>query len=456
MFHNEQRLSMGVHVFVSMCTGKSAFLFYVLYRLHSELFPFSSSSSEPPPSFKIIYHRGHAVLFTRDGVSSDMTAILGALQEPGSYYLFDAININDPSATPFIPNQVKAQVIYAHSPSHPLFEYRKLIVVHVYMPVWDYYELEIIRVLSFPHHLVKDFNELYKRWGGTARWTVWKAKGDSLREWQQSIDSMKINNANKLVGTSGGGEKADIAHRILHLFPSDDFSDPILDFASPLVGKRLFEKFITDKRNDLVHFMLANYKVAEYAATVGHFFELYCHRVFSVKDRQFDCKPLTALPANTTVSSLSSRVTSASTTSSSQISYTYTIPDLTLLEFDDRSKLLNAINLYAVPSISNFPAVDSLIVGPTPGDYDFIQATVSDDHGVKANAMVELINDLRDKSINNIFFAVPHWLYDVFPVQKYLTATPKPTVAKVTRALLKEDKFIPWAIRVPVQVGLIP
>ena len=109
-----------------------------------------------------------------------MTAILEALQEPGSYYLFDAVN--DPLATPFIPNQVKAQVIYAHSPSHSLFEYGMLIVAHLYMPVWDYYELEIIRVLSFPHRLVKDFNELYKRWGGTPRWTVWKPKDNSLQE----------------------------------------------------------------------------------------------------------------------------------------------------------------------------------------------------------------------------------------------------------------------------------
>ena len=452
MFHNDCQWA---HMCLCLYIGKSAFLFYVLYQLHCEMFASSSSSSQPSPSFNIIYHRGHVViLFTRHGVSTDMAHILEALQDTGSYYLFDAVK--DPLATPFIPNEVMAQVIYAHSPSHTLLEYGNLIVVHLYMPVWDYYELEIIRVLSFPHHLVKDFNELYKHWGGTARWTVWKGKDDSLHEWQQSIDS--IDDPNKLIGTTGGDVKADIKHRILHLFPSEDFSTRILDFASPLVAKTLIEKFIRIKRSELVQFINANKNQGEYAATVGHCFEKYCHQVFTVKRRHFDCRPLTPLPPNVPLSSLSSRVTSASSTSSSQASsYSYTIPDLTLLEFHDITELHDVSNQYAVPEARNFPAADSLIVGPTPGDYDFIQATVSNKHGIKANAMVELITDLkRETSVNNIFFAVPDWLYDEFRVQQYLIVKPKPTVMKVIPALLKENRFIQWAIRVPVQVGLIP
>ena len=248
-----------------LSADKSAFLFYILYQLHCELCPSSSSSTQPPASFKIIYHHGDAIiLFTHIRVSTDMGEILAALSERDSYYLFDAYRA--PGSQPFDSITMRAQVIFSHSPSYTEFgEYKKSPYDQLYMPVWDYKELEIVRILSFPHHSVTDFNELYQHWGGTARWTVRMLKSASLAEWQQSIDSLVIDNANKLVGSTGGGVKADISHRILHLFPSEDFTKAVLDFASPLVAKRLFEKFIGDKRNELVQFMLANYNQGEYA-----------------------------------------------------------------------------------------------------------------------------------------------------------------------------------------------
>jgi len=155
---------------------------------------------------------------------------------------------------------------------------------------------------------------------------------------------------------------------------------------------------------------------------------------------------------------MTSSSSSPTTTTRPVSPYTYTVPELTQTEFDQITDI-KGNDLYAIPTSSNFPAIDSLIVGHSANDYGFIQTTINPKHGLKANAMAKHIKDLKqDKSFNNIFFAVPDWVYDSFPPQILLAESKSKSKTPIERTnipvVLQDGRFRQWAIRVEVETEL--
>ena len=427
--------------------GKSVFLLYVVYQLHLLHYPASSSSSQPPasPCHIIVHFQKHLIVFRKD-----KTVAVGPsehfaheLRDPRSYYLFDA----GQDAVPVrYHGEIGCRTIIAASPSKESYKEYVEQSFRLFMPLWTYPELEAFRVLCPPHVSPTELNSRVAMWGGSCRWAAVVAYETSVREWKEAVDSVDVHKVQLLVGgASTAGKDVSVSHRVLHLLPTANYSDTILQFATPAVSNAIFAKLLKVDRQKMVSFILAHSHDKALAKVVGGFFEEYCHRAFPLHPgKKYDCRLLTpSLPAGITPASIS-RVSPYLTAGSA--GYKFTMPRLAVEEFDDITAMKGKpADVYAIPASRTFPAIDSFL---TPGR-DWFQMTVSDDHGCHAYHMDDHLKQLDRAGINNLFFVVPRNVYANFPHQKFTTEEGKAWKAEIPK-LLKAEVFLQWALCVPV------
>lgn len=101
-----------------------------------------------------------------------------------------------------------------------------------YMPVWRIDELEACRSSCYPFIAPEDVQSKYAHCGGSARFVL--SSLGYKAELEEALQSYDIERAIQAV-TSGRGSDTAICHRLLHIFPAEDFQTYSVGFASQQV-----------------------------------------------------------------------------------------------------------------------------------------------------------------------------------------------------------------------------
>ena len=194
-----------------------------------------------------------------------------------------------------------------------------------YMPVWGIDELEACRSSCYPDIAPDAVQANYASFGGSARFVL--SSFDHTAELELALESYDIELAIKAV-TAGGGGSGDFCHRLVHMFPTEDFQYYSVGFASqqvwhsvPLWGEALIDrqwlayvhwfastlsvqiceqmldKFQGNMLSKASEFLTAHSNEKLFAAAVGHVYEAVAHRRLQ-QGGKFDRRRL--VPAGTT------------------------------------------------------------------------------------------------------------------------------------------------------------
>ncbi|KAF9176664.1 hypothetical protein BGZ51_009808, partial [Haplosporangium sp. Z 767] len=383
--------------------GKSAFLVYFTIRL------LATSNDDNPPI--VIYHtRESSECFVYGGLSTlrsgNITDFRPFLSLPETWYLVDS------SPEPWLE---RARTIISASPktlySDRYQDVDKRIQWHYYMASWTLKELErcwssVERFKVVPKNLME---ELYGRIGGVSRYVLEQpmrvltrnpsniagARKSAFAHVQQAIDLVK-DPLKMMQYFPQGKESLEYSSRLLHRWPTDDYKDFHLEWAS---------KYIADKIGELLQDVtwqqiLKKLVDDDIGTAKGPMFELYVRHIFrkggcefQIKDLQDETATTFKIPANPNVE-LFKEISAA--------------PPGTL----------------CIPKVYNYACIDLLL---SPNCLFLI--TVSERPDIKERPFEVLLENLMDKGWirspedAHLVFIVPSKIYDNFLEQKYLSTT---------------------------------
>ena len=227
--------------------GKSAFLFYVLYRLRSD----ALTASPPSPRHIIVHLFSWLIVFRADGsvAVGSRERFHRELFNTRSYYLFDAGR----GASPLEYAVTGCRTIVAASPSmERMSRLRMERSFTLYMPVWTYPELEAFRVLC-GRQSPAELNERVGKWGGTVRWAVVNEYHNSLQMWNEAISSLLVS-PHKIWGVidrSGEGRDDSDGDLLLHFVPSADYREAKVYFATSKVLYEVVRRHLAEDREKM-------------------------------------------------------------------------------------------------------------------------------------------------------------------------------------------------------------
>jgi hypothetical protein len=251
-------------------TGKSMFLFYILWRL---------ANRETTKMVILRRQMNHECIyvFRNDGcwITCNPDYIGEVLRDPTAWYLTD--DLQPP------PNVVKAITILVTSPvkkSYSKFlEYFYVPPLH-YLPIWSLEELKLAaKSHSMPLEEVENrFNVI----GGIPRYVL--EKNEDLEELiRTAIEEMSLHRFIPIA--LGEGTLDDqIGHRIVHFYvePSPCYTRRSMIIASEYVKNKVLEKYIGSREEELKLFLAICKKMTFMKSVYGNLFEAYTHEKLSV------------------------------------------------------------------------------------------------------------------------------------------------------------------------------
>ena len=354
-------------------TGKSVFLFYILWRLAN------IKSTET-----VILHRqcdsGRIHVFQNDGcwIAHTLTEVDGFLSDSTTWYLADTLS--DP------PGERNAATVLVSSPARKHYstflKHLPIPPLH-YLPLWSLEELKL--VASSYGRKPEIVEERFKKIGGVARFVL-----EEERELDEMIkEAVGILALNRLFSIVLGevSKEEEISYRIVHFEVKPPYyTKHILVMASDYVLEKALRHFLSSGENDVKQFILWSDGVPSLASLRGIVFENYVHKKLS-KEREFSVRSLD----DGTKSTLKA-------------------PQRKFQKFWNVSECKD-LNVYYKVAKKNQACIDSLIVNE-----GYFQVTTSLEHPIEKQKMREIMDGL---GMNKLYFVVPNTIFEDFEKQNF-------------------------------------
>jgi len=365
-------------------TGKTAFLAYMVYRL----------MRQPNRAFDFVLDVDDLFCL----ITSDNQLVYGdraedfhdQLDTEGNLYLFDARRgVPGP-----LPVRCKAIVTSSPDPGH-FKEFKKEVVRRLYMPVWTWQEIEYCRKVCYSNVSQEECIQAYALAGGVPRLTLLHlARKDSVENLKlqlvSGIKEMSLDVVWNLAGVSNliDTKHNDVVHRILHLTPTADHLNCVLQFASTWIFERLCEQGATRVLDQAAVFLRPDRGTA-YAALSGQIFEAYAHRMLSAGG-SFKVRKL-------------------------QGNNCHECEETLLGLFQEMIGEIADVRagMYGIPKARNFAVADAVILPNR-----LYQMTVSANHPIKGSHLKSFVDCFGTV---DLYFVVPEWLFTSFTFQPYVT-----------------------------------
>lgn len=292
------------------------------------------------------------------------------------------------------PLDFKAKTVLFCSPDKRNYrDFVKLVGSTIrYLPVWTWDEIDSCRELLYntdPLRSREAVREAFTRWGGIPRFVLEKlndrAAQLSLNAAVAVTDSAKLEVAVGSIDSAG-----ELSHKLLHIIVEKPYVNFHVSFGTQHIADEVTQRLATERGAALEHLLrtATNPVMADIRGTL---FEGYAHRrlaqggVFKVRELFQDSK----LGAETELALPPSRLCAISK-----------MEEIDTFQDGD----------YLKPSVSNFPAVDSIRLPDI-----WFQMTVSRSHPVK-HALVRTILDHFSGNVR-LYFVVPPDIFDDFKWQ---------------------------------------
>jgi hypothetical protein len=397
--------------------GKSTFLSYFVYDLiHLQESDLTSKDGVKvgESSFSIIVDFGEmfAMITTKktdQGTEVDFAvdhrsenAFGHALNNQANYYIFDA------RAKGKEPLLVRAKTVVASSPNRENYKQvqKQLGVQRYYLPIWSYEELLLLHEHCFSETVTKDeLDKRYGYYGGVPRDCFQRF---DVGDWDNIIHGCEADEVMKMIGSATVADKSSkIAHRLIHIVPSDDYKRVTLKFGSQKNCDAFVSQYYATCENRFINF-IETQTDAVYANLRGQLFEAYAHRLiasggeFKVRElttgKNIESTSIILAKAHTEYFSDMSSCVSSSSSSSSSVS-------------GSGSNHGNDPK-YFIPISKSFAVIDSF------SGAGLFQMTVSSDHPMIKNHLEEYLKILK---LTNppFYFVVPEDKFDSFEEQPY-------------------------------------
>ena len=354
-------------------TGKSMFLFYILWRL----------ANIETIKAVIIYRqteRGRIYVFQNSGCwkTFKYPDIADILEDENTWFLTDALK------SP--PGPVNAVTILVSSPSKVYYsEFLKYLPVPFlhYLPTWSLGEL---KKLADSYSVTEE--EIEKRFnmiGGVARYVLEdkRALGPIIDD---AIGSLALN---KLISIVLGetSEENEISHRIVHFkVEPPHYSKCRLEIGSDYAFEEALQKFLACPDDTVKEFIIMSENFASLAYFRGLIFENYAHRKLS-EGGEFLMRSL-------------------DDESESMMEF----PRRNLREFR-RISTCKEPNVYYKMAKKNHPCIDSLVLNE-----GYFQMTTSLTHPIKKLEMKSIMEAL---GMNKLYFVIPGTSFKKFEKQRF-------------------------------------
>jgi hypothetical protein len=353
-------------------TGKSVFLFYILWRL-----------ANVETMKTVILHRQKddkkIYVFQNDGcwIAFDDRDIRNLLDDPSTWYLTNSL------LPP--PGYVPAVTILVSSPGKQYYSaFLKLLpneLLH-YLPIWSLEELKIVApfYLKTPEEIEDRFGKI----GGSAQYVL-----EEDKDLEATIDygiSKIVSSKYIPMPLKEGYNEYDIINRIIHFeVRPPDYIRYKLTIASDYVARKFSERLHDRHELELIYFLTFFDNVSFVGPTVGHLFESYAHRKLSAGG-EFLVRSL-----------------------DDDIEEKMSFPPRQPMTFGNFSECKNP-NIYYKPQARNFACIDSLILGT-----GYFQTTISMEHKIAEERMKEIKKVMK---MDKLYFVVPHTKYKEFKKQE--------------------------------------
>jgi hypothetical protein len=360
--------------------GKSAFLFYVLWRLAS------IQENET-----VILHRacdGNRVfVFTKTNCYNTfgLERVIHMLDDPTTWYLTDTL------APP--PGQYLATTILVASPDRRHYsEFLKhTLGVHLhFLPVWT---LDELLTLGKKYSLSEDVvQERFQKIGGIPRFI--QSKWDLNTIIDDALSRVNIQRLSHITCQELCSEKG-MWHIIAHLHLVEVKEESVIytrafpQMASHYVTERALKKFIKSETQELTDFLNRLTPTSEVASLQGSLFEGLAH-IKLAKGGTFKYR------------SLDKNITQVGTLN---------LTPLRTGHFFNVSECKD-LETYFIPRNPQHACIDSY--APSVG---FFQMTINLHHGIKDEPMKKILSSSKEE---RLYFVVPEHLFEAFPRQRWI------------------------------------
>jgi hypothetical protein len=382
-------------------TGKSMFLFYILWRL-------ANMKTTKTVILRRQMNHERIYVFQNDGcwIASYGTDIQMFLNDPTTWYLTD--DLEPP------PDVVEAITILVSSPAKKSYSkflrYSYAPPLH-YLPIWSIEELKLAAksYLKSPEEVEKRLNLI----GGIPR-NVLEKNEDLEGLIKEAIGEMSLDRL-ILIGRGEETPEDQIGHRIVHF----DVEPPCytrrsMIMASEYVKNKVLEKYIGSREEELKHFLATCKRMTFMTSVCGNLFEAYAHKKLSTggeflvrsldEDREWKMK---LSPTKLKIFSFLSECKESDT--------------------------------YYRPLNDNYAGIDSLIL-----DVGYFQVTMSLDHGITTESIKKIKRVLK---MGKFYFVVPSTSYREFKKQRCIggaTNKEKEVVEQYALSISLEPNFALW------------
>jgi hypothetical protein len=252
----------------------------------------------------------------------------------------------------------------------------------LYMPVWDWDEIEECRRLLFSNVTEQEARDLFLRWGGVPRFVLEKAHVLSAQNGLE--EALSTASLHDLIQTAGSLDMADsLCHRLMHFVVAHNYSLDHVMFASPFVRKSIIAGADADRRKAVLSFINDSQGFGALGALRGALFEEAAHEALSAGG---DFRVRSLDDASATESMLHIPP------SSTRWMFDKGLSDLQVGDASD----------YCRPVQKNFPVVDAL----RPCG-ELFQMTVSAQHDVNIPQLQNIVDAMADTDAYTLFFVVP-------------------------------------------------
>ena len=354
-------------------TGKSVFLFYILWRLANR-----------ETTKTVILHRnsdsGRIYVFQNDGswMTRNFDNVDRFLSDSTTWYLTDAL-LSPPGPLP-------AVTILVSSPSRMYYstflKYIPIPFLH-YLPTWSLEELK--KTANSYSMEEKEIEKRFNMIGGVARYVL-----EDKRPLEPTIDDAIGSLAlSKLTSIALGetSKEHEISHRIIHFkVEPPHYSKCTLIMASDYVFKEALRRFLTCHDDTVKEFIIMSEKFISLAYFRGLIFENYAHRKLS-EGGEFLVRSLN---------------------DGSELMMEFSRKEIE--EFWKVSACKD-LNVYYKTAKKNHPCIDSLIRGQ-----GYFQMTTSLKHPIKKLGMKTL---MKVFGMNRLYFVVPSTIFKEFRKQGF-------------------------------------
>jgi hypothetical protein len=174
------------------------------------------------------------------------------------------------------PGMAKCKVLVTSSPEFSKYShYQKQVCQTLYMPLWNFEELELCRQECFPDIQAETLVKNFHLWGGVARYTIGDAAHNAAINLEEALGRMNFSGAEDLVkrwqtldvqGTA-------VSHRLVHAQTSDMYHISC-QFASQYVCDKVFSGLVSEEEEKCKRFLATN-NDSIFAAMRGQFHESY-------------------------------------------------------------------------------------------------------------------------------------------------------------------------------------